>query len=180
MKRWLIVLGVFIALCVLAYPFAKQTFPIEMIRSAIRNVPAAQLWADDLADDVRNKARLAPLQEWSVQTLARYSAGQLATNGESAFRRPFSVRSVRLTPQEVPNWLREGWSEGSPEVSILLSDSKISIDSKQLNLSKEPECIVVGWYLCGLMVGPPDYVTTFRPWYIVKVKPGIYAYSLER
>ena len=165
-KRRLIWVGVFVALCVLGYAVGRQTIFGEMIRAAFKGVPPAQLWADDLADDVRAKSRLASLQDWSVQTLARYRTGQLATNGRSSFSGPFAVR---LASQEVPSWLSGAWSGQKPEISVLLNFD-----------SKEPECIVVGWYLCGLRVGAPSYTTDFHPFYIVQVKPGIYAYSLEK
>ena len=165
LKRWLVIFGVFVVLCALAYPFAKQTLPGEIVRSAIRHVPPAQLWADDLADDVRTKKSLAPLQDWSVQTLARYRAGQLATTGKAAFG---GYPSARLDPKEVPGWLRGAWWGDHPEISVALNESN------------RPECIRVGWYLCGLLVGPTNYVTTAQPWYIVQVKPGIYAYSVEK
>jgi hypothetical protein len=164
-RRWLILLGVSMVLCAMAYPFAKHTLPGEIIRSTFRDVPPAQLWADDLATDVRTKNRLAPLQNWSVRTLARYQAGQLATTGRATFAGQFSAR---LDPKEIPSWLHWAWWGDHPEVSV------------SLNMSNQPQCIVVGWYLCGLLVGPTNYVTAWQPWYIVKVKPGIYAYSLEK
>jgi hypothetical protein len=163
--RRLFISVVFAILCMLAYPFAKQTLPVEIIRSIFRHEPPAQLWADDLADDVRTKKQLAPLQDWSVQTLDRYSAGQLATTGKTRFAGPFSAR---LDPKEVPSWLGGAWSGEHPEVSIALTESN------------QPVCIHVGWYLCGLLIGPTNFVTTVRPWYIVQVKPGIYAYSNEK
>jgi hypothetical protein len=162
----LVIFGVLVILCVLAYPFAKQTLPVEIIRSTIKRVPPAQLWADDLADDVRTKRRLAPLQDWAVQTLARYRSGQLATNQGVTFN--YVGPSVKLDQKEVPSWLRGAWSGDPPAVSVTLS------------ASNQPECIVVGWYLCGLLVGPTNYVTKWQSWYTVQVKPGIYAYSVEK
>ena len=149
----------------LGYPFVKQTLPVEIIRSAIRHEPPAQLWADDLAYDVRTKKRLEPLQDWSVQTLARYSAGRLATTGRARFAGPLSAK---LDPKEVPSWLGEAWVGEHPEVSISLTESN------------QPECIRVGWYLCGLLIGPTNFITAVHPWYIVQVKPGIYAYTDEK
>ena len=108
LKLWLVLFGVFVILCVLAYPFAKQTLPGEIIRSTIWHVPPAQLWADDLADDIRCKKRLAPLQDWSVQVLARYQSGQLATTGRGAFAGPFSADST-------PKKFRAGFAERGGE-----------------------------------------------------------------
>jgi hypothetical protein len=100
-----------------------------------------------------------------VQTLARYKSGQLATTGKGTFAGPFSAR---LDPKEVPSWLRGAWWGDPPEVSIVLNESN------------QPECIRVGWYLCGLWVGPTNFVNPWEPWYVVQVKPGIYAYSIEK
>jgi hypothetical protein len=146
---------------ILIYPSVKQTFPIKIIRCVISGKPFAQFEVDDFADDVRSKRRLKPLQEWSVQTLARYRAGQLTTK--------MYYGSARLAPQEVPEWLSQAWGDKPPEVSVSLNFS-----------NNEPECIDVRWYLDGLLVGPTNYVTTAHTWYIVQVKPGIYAYAIER
>jgi hypothetical protein len=122
-----------LVICGFAYGLFKLTFLGEMIRAEIKNVPPAQLWADDLADDVRNKSRLASLQSWSTQTMARYQAGQLATNGKSIYGGPFAIR---IAPQEIPDWLNNAWFGQKPEVSVLLNDE-----------SNMPECVIVGWYL---------------------------------
>jgi hypothetical protein len=164
-KRWLALFAIFAVLCVLAYPFAKRTLPDEIIRSLVKRVPPAQLWADDLADDVRTKKRLAPLQDWSVQTLARYRAGQLATKGRSSFVGP---GAARLDPKEIPGWLNGAWWGDPPQVSVLYGDTN------------KPGCISVAWYLCGLLVGPTNFTTDYQPFYITQVKPGIYAYSIEK
>ena len=160
---------VFVSIVVLGFllfPFYKHTFPGILIRSVFRGVPPARLLADDLADDIRTKEQLAPLQDWSVRTLQRYRAGQVITTGKSAFSGPFSVR---LATQEIPDWLLKTWGGDRPEVAILLNSS-----------NNQPECVAVSWYLSGILVGPTNYVTTYRPWYIVQVKPGTYAYSIER
>jgi len=167
LKLWLVLFGVFVVLCWLTYPFVKQTGPVEVLRCIIRGVPEAQLEADDLADDVRTKRSLAPLQDWAVQTLARYRAGQLATTRGTKFSY-FGSHSERLDPKEVPGWLRGAWSGEPPEVSVQLSESN------------QPECIVVSWYLSGLLVGPTNYVTKWQSGYGVQAKPGIYTYYVER
>jgi hypothetical protein len=76
---------------------------------------------------------------------------------------------IDLASREIPDWLTASWPENKPEVSILLNDE-----------SQQPECIIVGWKLSGLLVGSTDYVTKFRPWYIIQAKPGIYAFSLQQ
>ena len=160
-KRRLFCLAVVAVGCVLLYPYAKRTLPGRLIRFFVMGQPLGRQIPNDLADDVRHKRRLAPLQEWSVETLARFRAGQVATNGEAAY---WSRGTVRLAASEVPSWLSGAWSGGHPEVSVRLSESG------------EAECITVGWYLYGLLVGPTNYSATVQPWYIVQPKPGIYAY----
>jgi hypothetical protein len=164
LRACLLLLIGFVVLCWFAYPFVKRTLAGEIIRGLCRGVPPAQLWADDLADDFRTKKRLAHLQEWAVQTLARYRAGQLATNGYSKYG---VERDVKIAPKEIPDWLENAWGD-PPEILILLNDAK------------DPQCINVGWYLSGLLIGPSNFVTTIKPWYIVQVKPGVYAYSVEK
>lgn len=139
---------------------------------------------NDLAEDVRRKSRLDPLATWSVQLLARYRAGQVATSGKAEY---WSKGTVRLAPSEVPSWLSGAWGE-APEVSIRLDDGG------------NPECTTIGWYLYGLIVGSTNYyvtnagngsewyklqakssisnsITNVGAWYMVQVKPGIYAYG---
>jgi hypothetical protein len=163
--RRLIWCGVLLAFAVIAYPYAKRSAPGELVRALVTGKPGAQFWADDLADDVRHQQRLRPLQEWSVQTLARYRKGELSTAENTVGGGSYAVK---VSPEEIPSWLSGAWRGDKPRVAIVLTESN------------EPESIIVGWYLCGLLIGPTNYVTSWQPWYIVQVKPGIYAYSLEK
>lgn len=160
-KRRVVIFGSIIVFGILVYPVVKQTFPVEVIRFIVTGKPVAQFWADDLADDIRSKRRLRPLQEWSVQTLARYRAGQLETK--------MYYGSAKLAPLEVPGWLSGAWGDDRPDVFVSFNWS-----------NNEPECVDVRWYLHGALIGPTNYVTAAHPWYIVQVKPGIYAYSVEK
>ncbi|MGZ4973956.1 MAG: hypothetical protein ACXWDN_14440, partial [Limisphaerales bacterium] len=148
-KRRLIWFAVLVVGCFLLFPFLKRTFPGRLVRFIVTQQPLGRQIPNDLADDVRDKRRLASLQDWSVQTLARYQAGQVATNGKAAY---WSKGTVRLASSEVPSWLSGAWSGKSPEVSVRLSEAG------------EPECITIGWYLNGLLVGPTNYRATAQPW----------------
>ena len=147
------------------YPFAKRTFPGHLVRFFLTGQPVMHQIPNDLADDVRRKSRLDPLATWSAQLLARYRAGQVATNGKAEY---WSKGTVKLAPSEVPSWLSGAWGE-RPEVSIRLDDGG------------KPECVTIGWYLYGLIVGPTNsnYVAQDGPdgygekWYMLRVKPGI-------
>jgi hypothetical protein len=166
LRQSLIVFAVTFVILWLLLPFLKQTLPGQLIRSATSRKPAAQLWADDLADDVCHKQRLQPLQTWANETLALYRSGRL-TNvyEETAFCGP-NARGLYRT--NIPSWLNDAWWGEAPEVAIRLSESG------------EAECVGIGWYLSGILVGDTNYVTTFEPWYIVNPKPGIYTYSLYK
>lgn len=53
--------------CALLYPFAKRTFPGRLIRFFVTQQPFGHQIPNDLADDVRDKRRLALLQEWTYR-----------------------------------------------------------------------------------------------------------------
>jgi hypothetical protein len=158
-RRWLLL--VLVILGAAAYPYVKKSGPIQLMRGILTSEAGARVIANDLADDVRHKWRLRALQRWSTHVLARYRTGNLATNGHAAY---WSLGNVQLAPQEVPFWLKHGWLGESPEFSVRVTEFG------------NPECVTVGWYLSGLIVGPTNYVTSLTPWYIVQAKPGIYAY----
>jgi hypothetical protein len=140
----------------------KRSLPGRVVRFAAGQPEAVQV-AEDLADDVQRKSKLTGLQQWSAQTLSRYSTGQLATNGLASY---WSVGTVNLAPQEIPDTIRQARPE-ELEVSIRLSETG------------QPECVAISWYLRGLVVGPPDYVLSFQPW-CSKKAPGVYAYHLYK
>jgi len=114
---------------------------------------------------------LAQLQSWSVETLARFRSGELHTNGSPAY---WSVGTVRLAAQERPSFvtqrwgLTNRWGEESPEISVMLSTNG------------QPECVVIAWYLHGIVAGPPEYRLSFQPWCYAEAKPGVYAYHLYK
>ena len=155
-----------VTVAVLAFVFRsgfKRSLPGRIVRFAAGQGGAVQT-AEDLADDVRQKPGLSGLQQWSTQVLARYRSGTLATNGAASY---WSVGTAKLAASEIPDFLTRAWSE-QPEVSVRLSEIG------------QPKCVVIGWYLCGLAVGPPEYGLSFQPWCTNQAKPGIYAYHLYK
>ena len=162
-------LVVFVATFVIVwifYPFLKQTLPGELIRCIASDQPAAKLWANDLADDVLQKQRLQPLQAWASDTLSKYRSGQLTNLYPKTKFCGFNAQGLHRT--NIPSWLIGAWWGEEPEVAIRLSESG------------EAECITIGWYLSGILVGDTNYITTFEPWYMVNPSPGIYTYSLYK
>src|SRR2546427_8527650 len=83
-RRWLRISLPLVA-CLLAYPYIKKSGPVQILRAILTGEPGARVVANDLADDVRHKWRLGPLQQWSTQVLSRYRAGQVVTNGHAAY-----------------------------------------------------------------------------------------------
>lgn len=155
---------VMVAVCAFVFRSGlKRSFPGRVVRFASGQPGAVQV-TEDLADDVQRKTKLADLQQWSAQVLARYSSGQLATNGPASY---WSVGTVEIAPQEIPDNIRQAWPE-QPEVSIRLSETG------------QPECVAIAWYLRGLVVGSPKYVLSFQPWCSRQAKPGVYAYHLYK
>ena len=163
-RKALLLFGVFCVAAMLVYSNIKRTGVGQHLRALATGRPLARIWVDDLVKDVQDNPSLAQLQEWSEQTLARYRAGQLATNGQSILAGPFAIR---LASDEVPDWLRNAWVR-KPEVSI------------QMDITMNPECVHMAWYLTGIMVGPSNYVLTSNPDYVVQIKPGMYCYGAEK
>jgi hypothetical protein len=161
-RTTVIVVGSILGVACLAFvlsPSFKRSIPGHIVRF-VAGKPGAVQEAEDLAEDTLRKPELAGLQEWSIQVLARYRSGQLATNGAAS---DWSVGMVKLAPQEIPASITNAWRE-PPEVSVRLSEAG------------QPECVAISWYLSGLVVGPPEYVLSFKPWCSKQAKPGIYAY----
>jgi hypothetical protein len=168
MSRRTVIIGIvsLVVLSLLVFvlsPGFKRTIPGRIIRFAAGKPGAVQA-AEDLAEDALRKPELAHLQDWSIQVLARYRAGQLATNGAASY---WSMGTVKLAAQEIPAGVTNAWQE-PPEVSVHLSEAG------------QPDCVVLAWYLSGLAVGPPEYALSFKPWCSKQAKPGVYGYYLYK
>ena len=149
---------------------AKRSVPGRIVRW-FEGEGGARQTVNDLAADIRDVPGLAQLQSWSIETLANFRSGQIRTNGSPAY---WSVGTVRLAPEERPAFLTEQfgltnrWGDESPEISVMLSSNG------------QPECVVIAWYLHGIVVGTPEYRLSFNPWCYAEAKPGIYAYHLYK
>ena len=165
MRRSYIILLVLVVAC-LAFvlsPGFKRSIPGHIVRF-IAGAGGAVRAAEDLAEDAVRKPELAHLQDWSIQVLSRYRAGQLVTNGAASY---WSMGTIKLAPQEIPASITNAWHE-PPEVSVHLSEAG------------QPDCVVIAWYLSGLAVGPTEYVLSFKPWCSKQAKPGVYGYYLYK
>jgi hypothetical protein len=74
--------------------------------------------------------------------------------------------TLRLRTAEVPPILEHKWPE-PPKVFVHRSPSGQS------------DYIVVSWDLYGILVGTPSYLGD-NPWYLRRVRPGVYVYYCYR
>jgi hypothetical protein len=146
----------------------KRSLPGRVVRYFLGEAGAHQI-VNDLVQDIREAPALRQLQPWGVETIARFRTGTVATNG-----RPDSIGSIRLAPKERPTFvtkqwgLTNKWGEEEPELSVRLSTNG------------QPECVVIAWYLHGIVIGLPDYSLSFQPWYYAQARPGVYVYHLYK
>lgn len=124
--------------------------------------------ADDLAEDIETKIGAVKLQAWCEETLARYKANELLTDGNSPY---WSYGDIKLADEEISEFIKNVWPK-QPDAPLPQPDVSIQIDT-----SGEPVYIAISWYLHGILVGPTDYVETYHYWYLRQVKPGIYVYA---
>ncbi len=162
-KRKFLLLGAIFLLVGYAVFASFSGWKYTLVGHIVRFVagePGAKQTANDLADEVQNRFGVNKLQEWAVGALARYRSRSLRLDGKAAY---WSQGTKKLASTEVPSFLTHTWPE-TPEVSIRLSPTG------------QPECIVIGWYLYGIFVGPPTYKATENPWYLRQLQPGVYVY----
>ena len=124
-------------------------------------------YANDLADDLHRIPALAQLQPWAVETMARFRAGQVRTNGGNQL---FWVdQGASLAPEETPEFIKkhlgiiDKLGDAWPEIEIVLSNG-------------EPDYIVLLWGEWGIAVGPPEYRLSFESRGTNVVAPGVYVY----
>jgi hypothetical protein len=144
----------------------------RVIRWARGETGASQI-VNDLAEDIRNDSSLSQLRSWGWETLARFRAGAVQTNGVSDYL-PDHIRNVRLAMEERPEFIRSRWGETNsfgaeePELVVVVSTNG------------QPEHLVVSWYLHGIVIGQPDDNMPFKPWCSAKAQPGIYTYHFYK
>jgi hypothetical protein len=136
---------------------AHRSVPGRIVRW-FSGEPTALQWTNDKAEDIRTKPEWATLQSWAIETLKGFQNGTLRTNKDTGV-----FGGVRVAPEELPSFIK-----GTPVVEILRST-----DGK-------PNCVVVLWYIAGIVVGPPEYRMSLQPWCFTEAKSGIFAFYLEK
>jgi hypothetical protein len=128
--------------------------------------------ADDLAEDIEKKIGAEKLQTWCEETMTRYKANELLTDGDSPY---WSAGDITLADEEIPEFIKNVWPKQlldgipqQPDVSIRIATNG------------EPKYMAISWYLHGVMVGPLEYVENFNYWYLRQVKHSVYVYGVEK
>ena len=84
----------------------------------------------------------------------------------------------KLDASEVPSHMGELWRD-KPSIGIaeVTPEGWITAPSNhQPGEKNQNRCVAFSWYLTGILVGRPDFRSTWNPWYIREIAPGVYAY----
>ena len=127
-------------------------------------------YAEDLAEDIETKIGAVKLQAWCEETMTRYQAGELLTDGNSPYR---FLGDINLAEEEIPEFIKNVWPK---QPDAIKQEPDVSI---HIAKNGEPIYMAISWYSYGVIVGPTDYVETCCYWYLRQVKPGIYVYVIE-
>ena len=115
-----------------------------------RGETGAQQIVNDLAENYGDKAILGPLQAWSLETMARFDSGKIATNG---FGPNWPVNAIVISSNEIPAFVKQLIPNNEPEVAVAISTNS------------HAECVIIDWYLYGLVIGPARQDRSFFPLY---------------
>ena len=154
----------------LTLPGFRRTRLGRIVRHCLGDGLAVQR-ADDLAEDIEKKIGAEKLQAWCEETMTRYKANELLTDGNSPY---WSAGNIKLADEEIPEFIKNVWpkqpapNEQKPDVSI------------RIDTNGNPEYMAISWYLHGVMVGSSYFVVTHPYFYLIQVKPGIYVYVIEK
>lgn len=138
----------------------------------------AKTWTIGFSSNLRLTKNPKQLQEWAVSILDRYEAGQLSTTTNAPY---WAVGKEKLNASEVPPHIATLWRD-KPSIGLAAvtpdgwitppSDPRAAGKSAQ----KESRCVAFSWYLTGVLVGRPGFHSTWNPWYIREITPGVYVY----
>jgi hypothetical protein len=145
--------------------------------------PGAVAWTIGFATNFRLTKHPAQIQQWATGVLTRYENGKLATIPKAKY---WAVGQERLADAEVPQHIRNLWWD-EPSIGIAtMTQGGWNINPTLTNITglisegvstQRVHCVAFSWYLTGILVGPPDFKSTWNPWYIRQIIPGVYAYS---
>ena len=149
-------------------------------RSSFRRTPLGRIvrrfmgdglvvqYADDLSEDIEKKIGALKLQAWCEETMMRYKANELLTDGNSPY---WSAGDIKLADEEIPEFIKNVWPKQPDAIPQHQPDVSI-----QIAKNGEPKYMAISWYCYGVMVGSSDYVEIIDPSYLRQVKPGMCVY----
>lgn len=129
----------------------------------------AVVYARGFEAALRSRADLGQIRTWAADTIRRYDASELKTDGEALY---WSPGSIRVAQSEIPAFLQSGMFQRTehfwgPEIAICPKDGK---------MEGSETCVAISWSLHGVLVGTDNYRTDWNPWYRRQLAPGVYSY----
>lgn len=144
---------------------------------------AAKTWTLGFAANFRLIKDPAQIQKWAVGVLDRYEVEQISTSTNAPY---WAVGKEKLKDSEIPSRIAALW-QNKPSIGIVTMTSDGSIgdsfhtrptgDGSSSATENYTHCVAFSWYLTGILVGRPNFRSTWNPWYIHEIMPGVYAYS---
>lgn len=135
----------------------------------------AKTWTIGFSTHFQLTKHPTQVQQWAVGVLERYEAGKLSTSTNAPY---WAAGKDELDASEIPLHIADLWHD-KPSIGIaeVTSDGWIAAPSHdQQGKKKRNICVAFSWYLTGILVGRPDFRSTWNPWYIREIAPGVYAY----
>jgi hypothetical protein len=137
--------------------------------------PAAKTWTLGFSTNFKMTKHPKEVQQWASGILDRYEAGQLNTVTNAPY---WAVGKEKLDATDVPSRIAELWRV-RPSIGIaeVTPDGEIFTPSHDdTGELRQYRCVAFSWYLTGILVGRSEFRTTWNPWYIQEIAPGIYVY----
>jgi len=134
--------------------------------------PTARIYSQGFNFALITRTDLAKIQHWAQNTINKYAENNLEIIEGDVIRigNLESPGIKYIDPLEVPDFLKKGLfasSRDGPTIEI-----NTEIDKRPI--------VKISWYVHGILIGDQDYKTSWEPWYIKKLKPGIYTYHVEK
>jgi hypothetical protein len=153
--------------------------------------PGAATWTLGFAANFRLTKHPVQVQQWATEVLDRYENEKLATKTNAEY---WAVGQEKIEAAEIPEFIRKlWWSKPSIGIVTMTEDGitrpthPVLTQTNAVNWpvfgrpqAKLTRCVAFSWYLTGILVGRPDFHTTWNPWYIHEIIPGVYAFSGEK
>jgi len=148
-----------------------RSVPGHIVRF-FRGESGAKQQLKDLAEDIRQKPDLKPLQSWAVETMDKFKEGKVHDTGDRSEFWYGGQPALKLPPQSRPDFIKREWGEtnldGEEEPEILVV----------MGTKREPESIAIAWYQYCIEIGRTNFQMAYDSDtnMCVEAKPGIYVF----